>query len=129
MYSAREQADILTELQNNSKTAASKFEGTFEYDVLSSNSIEFGKAEVELEELYKAAFADTSWGDYLTMRAAEAGINRKAAVSAAGKVTVTGTGTVSIGSQFATEAGITFETLEKATVSGSEDIAVKAVTA
>ena len=71
MYEAREQEDILAELQEASATPASKIEGTFENDMLASNSIEFAKLEVELEQAYKAAFAETSWGDYLTMIAAE----------------------------------------------------------
>ena len=49
MYRAREQADILRDLQEHSETPASKIEGTFEYDMLASNAIEFGKVEVELE--------------------------------------------------------------------------------
>ena len=60
MYKAREQEEILEELQEQSESLLSNFEGTFEYDVLSSNSIEFEKLEVEIEQLYKAAFADTS---------------------------------------------------------------------
>jgi uncharacterized phage protein gp47/JayE len=129
MYSAREQVEILAELQDNSKTAASKFEGTFEYDVFSSNSIEFAKTEVELEQLYKAAFADTSWGDYLTMRAAESGIVRKDAVSASGTVTVKGNGTLPNGSIFATAASTQFKTLATVIISGSTDVAVQAVIA
>jgi len=129
MYSAREQADILAELQSKSKTAASTFEGTFEYDVFSSNSIEFAKTEVELEQLYKAAFADTSWGDFLTMRAAESGIIRKDAVSASGTVTVKGNGTLPNGSIFATAASTQFKTLATVTIVGSTDVAVQAVIA
>ena len=64
MYEAREQEDILAELQEASKTPASKIEGTFENDVLASSSIEFAKTEVELEELCKISFAETSYGDY-----------------------------------------------------------------
>ena len=84
MYEAREQPDILKELQDNSTTDASKFEGTFEYDMFASNSIEFAKQEVEREQMYKAAFAETSWGEYLTLRAAEHGISRREATKAIG---------------------------------------------
>ncbi len=112
MYEAREQEDILAELQEASTTPASKIEGTFENDMLASNSIEFAKIEVELEQAYKAAFAETSWGDYLTMIAAEFGVDRKLAVKAKGTVTITGTGDVSVGSRFSTAAGTVFETTE-----------------
>ena len=94
MYEAREQEDILQELQATSGTPASKIEGTFENDMLAANSLEFAKVEVELEQAYKAAFAETSWGDYLTMIAAQFGVDRKRAGKAKGIVTVTGTGSV-----------------------------------
>lgn len=129
MYKARDQAEILKELQSYSELPVSNIEGTFEYDVFSSNSIEFGKVEVELEQLYKAAFADTSWGDFLTLRAAEAGVIRKLAVNATGTVTVTGSGDIPKGSQFATETGIQFETEESVTVNTTATIPVKAVVA
>lgn len=69
MYRAREQKEILQEMINNSKAKTGLFEGTFMYDALSSNSIEVAKNEVEIEEAYKVAFADTSYGEYLTMLA------------------------------------------------------------
>lgn len=50
MYKAREQKDILQEMINSSKAKTGLFEGTFQYDALASNSIEFAKVEVELEE-------------------------------------------------------------------------------
>lgn len=129
MYEAREQEDILAELQEASKTPASKIEGTFENDVLASNSIEFAKLEVELEQAYKAAFAETSWGDYLTMIAAGFGVDRKRAVQAVGTVTLTGTGDVALGSRFSTAAGAIFETTEAASIQKSGKAAVQAVNA
>lgn len=125
-YTAREQADILAELQDWSEVEASNIEGSFEYDVLASNSIEFAKVEVELEQLYKAVFADTSWGDFLTLQAAESGVIRKSATSAIGTVTVSGTGTVSAGSIFATAAGVRFTADEDTVITGSGDVAVTA---
>ena len=126
MYEAREQEDILQELQDNSTTAASKIEGTFENDMLAANSLEFSKVEVELERAYKAAFAETSWGDYLTMIAAEFGVDRKRAEKAKGVVTVTGTGHVSKGSCFATAAGTLFLATENVEAAGSADVPVEA---
>lgn len=126
MYEARTQPDILKELQQNSNTDASKFEGTFEYDVFASNAIEFTKQEVEREQQYKAAFAQTSWGEYLAMRAAEHGVFRKAAVKAIGKVTVQGTGTVPAGSVFATATGINFIAQAETKVDKQADIEIEA---
>lgn len=129
MYKAREQADILKELQELSNTTVSKVEGTFENDVFASNSIEFYKTEIELEQLYNIAFADTSAGEYLTMRAAEAGVIRKLAVKAVGTVTVSGTGDLPRGSRFATETGQLFETTQSIYVNKTADVPVQAVTA
>lgn len=130
MYEARDQAAILSELQEQSAIEASSIEGTFENDVLSSNSIEFAKTEVELEQMLKAAFADTSWGDYLTMRCAEMGVDRKPAVCAIGLVTVTGTAgaVVPEGTIFSTESDIYFVTTKEIQIgeNGTADIPVEA---
>lgn len=130
MYEARTQEEILRELQENSDSPQSKFEGTFEYDVLASNSIEFAKVEVELEQAYKASFADTAaeaGSDYLTMRAEEMGVLRKPATYAHGEVTVTGTGTVLAGSIFTTMAGLRFAVDEEVSVVGSGTVPVTAL--
>lgn len=123
MFEARDQEDILTDLQTDSSTAASKIEGTFEYDMFAANSIEFAKTEVELRQAYNAMFADTSWGEFLTARAAEFGVIRKAATAATGTLTISGTGTVPAGSIFATASGSQYATDVEVTVSGSGTVA------
>jgi len=127
MYKAREQAVILHDLQERSNTPASKIEGTFEYDMLAANSIEFAKVEVELEEAYKAAFADTSWGEYLTKRAAEFGVIRKEATRAVGKVRVRGSGRIAAGSIFQTEGGARYQALKTTDVVQTAVLDVEAV--
>ena len=107
-YESRTQEEILKEVQKWSETAAAKFEGTFEYDVFSSNAIEFQKIELELEEVYQASFGHLNWGDYLTMRAAESGVIRRPAKKSVGTLDVTGTGTIYAGSIFSTEGGTRF---------------------
>lgn len=129
MYEAREQDEILTELQQNVGNDASSYEGTFTYDVLAANSIEFAKQEVEREQAYKAMFARTSWGEYLEMRAEEHGIFRRQAVKAKGTVTVSGNGTVPQGSVFQTFTGIAFYTTKAASITQSGDIPVECSTA
>lgn len=110
MYEAESQEDILKRLQQNAGSQVSSFEGTFAYDVLASNSIEFAKQEVEREEMYKSAFAETASGDYLTLIAADHGVARKEATPAVGNVVVKGNGMVPVGTLFQTEAGISFAT-------------------
>lgn len=125
MYEAREQDEILTELQQNVGNDASSYEGTFTYDVLAANSIEFAKQEVEREQMYKAAFAETSWGECLTLRAEEHGVVRKQSVKAKGTVTVTGNGVVPLGSVFQTPTGVAFYTTQTATITKSGDIPIE----
>lgn len=125
MYEAREQDEILTELQQNVGNDASSYEGTFTYDVLASNSIEFAKQEVEREQAYKAMFARTSWGEYLEMRAEEHGIFRRQAVKAKGTVTVSGNGTVPQGSVFQTATGIAFYTTKAASITQAGNIPIE----
>lgn len=110
MYEAESQEDILKRLQQNAGSQVSSFEGTFAYDVLASNSIEFAKQEVEREEMYKSAFAETASGDYLTLIAEDHGVIRKEATQAVGNVVVKGNGTVPVGTLFQTEAGVSFTT-------------------
>lgn len=127
MYVARDQNEILQELQRQSRIEASKIEGTFENDVLASNSFEFAKSEVEIEQLYKAAFADTSWGEYLTLRAAEFGIDRKPAVKAIGALTITGTKGIIVpqGSVFSTDNNVYFTTDAACTIADNGTVDVK----
>lgn len=110
MYEAESQEDILTRLQQNTGSRVSSYEGTFAYDILASNSIEFAKQEVEREEMYKAAFAETASGDYLTLIAEDHGVTRKEATAAVGNVVVKGNGTIPVGTLFQTESGISFTT-------------------
>ena len=125
MFEARDQEEILRELQEKSESVLSNFEGTFEYDVLASNSIEFAKMETELEKAYEAAFADTSYGEYLTMIAGSVGVIRRQATQAIGTVTVKGNGTVLAGAIFATPAGVRFAATEETVVENEAEIKIE----
>lgn len=128
MYKARDQKEILQEMINNSKAKTGLFEGTFMYDALSSNSIEIAKTEVEIEEAYKVAFADTSYGEYLTMLAKQFGVIRKEATKAVGILTIKGTGTIYEGATFATESGIQFVATENKEIKETGQINIEAIT-
>lgn len=125
MYEAESQDAILKRLQQNTGSQVSTYEGTFAYDVLASNSIEFAKQEVEREEMYKAAFAETASGDYLTLIAEDHGVIRKEATAAVGNVVVKGNGTIPIGTLFQTETGISFATTASIAVKSEATIPVK----
>jgi uncharacterized phage protein gp47/JayE len=105
--------DIQTRLKANLATqlnGQSSVEGTFNKDMIAANSTEFEQAYAEMHLIVEAAFADTSWGKYLTMRAAEFGVIRKEATKAIGKLRVKGEVGASIikGSLFTTAQDIKF---------------------
>jgi uncharacterized phage protein gp47/JayE len=124
-------SDVLTRLKADLATtdnAASMVEGSFNSDMLTANSIEFGQAYNEMNLMMEAAFAGTSWGDYLTMRAAEFGVIRKEATAAVVNLQITGTAGASIikDSLFATAEDLRFYTLSDATVGIDGTVMVKA---
>ena len=104
-------------------------EGTFSSDIFAANAIEFQKMEMELEEAYNAFFAQTAWEEYLTLRAAEFGVIRRAATKAVGILQVEGNGIISEGNIFSTEAGTRFIALESVQIIGSGEIKIEAVEA
>lgn len=132
-FEIKTQDKVLQELKNAYENlyggSLSDVSGTFVGDNLAANAVEFEKAYIEMNLMMEADFAETSWGDYLTMRAAEHGIDRKDAVQAQGTVTVNGTGIVPTGSLFATESGITFEAVKSVTIDKSGDVSIRAVDA
>lgn len=66
------------------------YEGSFSRDLINANSIEFENTYAEMNLMLEAAFANSAWGEYLTMRCAEFGVDRKKAVKAKGRVCFTG---------------------------------------
>ena len=134
MFEAQKRETIATRLKSNLKetlgSEISTIEGTFESDNIQANSYEFEKSYAEMEMIVEAAFADTSWDNFLTMRAAEMGVIRKEAVKAIGKVKVTGTAGAKIikGSLFATPDGTNFYTTADAVIGADKtaEIAIEA---
>ena len=125
----REHEEILSELQGWSNTPESKVEGTFEFDCFSTNGLEFMKVENELAEAYRANFGQTTWGEYLDMRAAEHGVYRREAKKAVGELTITGNGTINLGAIFATEAGTRFVATSTTAIKDIGTIEIEAVKA
>lgn len=123
-------SDVLARLKTNLATTdntATTVEGSFNADMLTANSIEFGQSYNEMNLMIEAAFADTSWGDYLTMRAAEFGVVRKEATAAVVDLTITGTvgATIIKGSLFATIEDLRFHTLSDVIVGSAGIVSVK----
>ena len=128
-FISRTAEEILEELKSLSESAESAVEGTFTHDVLAANAIEFQKIELELSEAYAAFFPQTSWEEYLTLRAEEHGVIRRAATKAVGILHVEGNGIISEGNFFSTEEGVRFVSLENAAIINEGEIRVEAVEA
>ena len=128
-FEQQSKSDVLARLKVDLAAidnTATKIAGTFNADMLTANSIEFGQAYNEMNLMIEAAFADTAWDDYLTMRAAEFGIIRKAATAATTILTISGTvgAPIPSGSIFATSTGLNFTITKDMTVgaTGSVDV-------
>lgn len=112
-FDIQSKADIQTRLKADLATqlnGQSSVEGTFNKDMIAANSIEFEQAYAEMNLIIEASYAHTSWGIYLTMRAAEFGVIRKESTKAIGKLKVTGEAGAKIikGSLFATAQDVKF---------------------
>lgn len=94
IFTAKTKEEIQQNINNTIKNlnpSVSIIEGTFKRDLVNANSVEFEKAYTEIDLLKDASFAITSWGDYLTQKCSDFGVDRKMAQYAHGKVTFTGT--------------------------------------
>jgi uncharacterized phage protein gp47/JayE len=82
MYESITYETILARMLSKVPDTIDKREGSVIYDALAPAAVELQLMYIELDTILKFAFADTSSGDYLAMRAAEAGIERIAATYA-----------------------------------------------
>ena len=105
-----------------------KTEGSYVWDALAPVSMELVFVMLLAKYVLEMSFAQTSSGGYLTMRAEEHGVIRRAAVAATGKIAITGTAnsTIPSGLLLATEGdemqdvtSIQFKTTESVVLDGS----------
>lgn len=126
-FEAEDRQVILTRLieayKRHRKNNVSNVEGTFAFDDLAANSVEFQTTQAEMELLIEAVFPQTSWGEYLDLLADELGngMKRRAATKAEVELTLYGTAgtTVNAGTLFATEGKINFTTTSACTIGTS----------
>ena len=124
-------SDVLARLKTDltiTDNTATTVEGSFNADMLTANSIEFGQAYNEMNLMIEAAFADTAWNDYLTMKATEMGVDRKQATAAVVTLKITGTAGAPIikNSLFSTPEDLKFYTTVAAVLGSDGTITVKA---
>lgn len=117
-----------------------KSEGSYVWDSLAPVAMELVFVSLLAQYVLEMSFAQTATGDYLTYRAAEHGVIRRAAVAATGKITITGTAnsTIPSGLLLATEGdetqdvtSIQFKTTESVVLdgSGNGEVSIEAVLA
>ena len=117
-----------------------KSEGSYIWDSIAPVSIELVFVAMLAQYVLEMGFAQTAGGEYLTMRAAEHGVIRRAAIKSTGAVALTGTAGAIIpaGTKLATEGeesdavvSIQFVTTGSATLndSGNGTVAVEATEA
>jgi len=89
-YENQTQAAILQRMLDATSPSIDKRQGSITYDMLSPASIELALAYIELDNVLKFGFADTTYGPYLDLRCGERGVYRKQAIKAVGSVTFSG---------------------------------------
>ena len=124
------QARLVEYIKQHSKGEETVIEGSFKRDLINATSEEFKNAYFEMDLLRDAAFCSTSWGDYLTAKCSDFGIDRKLAVKAHGHITLTGTANTWIPerSLFQSDSGYKFYTTEESYIgdNGSAIIPIEA---
>ncbi|UKS30146.1 baseplate J/gp47 family protein [Paenibacillus sp. HWE-109] len=131
MYETQTKAAVLQRMLGASDQTLDLREGSATFDLLSPAAIEMARAYMELDNVLKFGFADTTYGPYLDMETSTRGIYRKLAVKAAGSVRFGGTdGTVIAAGTVLSTGGnspILFVTKAAGTIaSGSVTVAAEA---
>lgn len=82
MYNHKTYEAILQSMLNEVPNDIDKRQGSIIYDALAPAAVELAKAYIELDNILKLTFADSSSGEYLTRRCAEFGVNRQGSTKA-----------------------------------------------
>ena len=121
------QQRLISTIKGNPETI---IEGSFKRDIINATSEEFKNAYFEIDLVKDSAFAATSWGEYLTAKCSDMGIDRKLAVKAHGEVTVKGNANAWIPAKslFQSDSGYKFYTTEESFIddNGTATIPIEA---
>lgn len=117
------QKRLVDKIKENPETI---IEGSFKRDIINATSEEFKNAYFELDLIKDAVFAGTSWGEYLTAKCSDFGIDRKLAVKAHGEVTVKGTQNawIPVNSLFQSTSGYKFYTTKESYIGDSGSVII-----
>jgi uncharacterized phage protein gp47/JayE len=113
MYEHQTEQAIKQRMLDGVSNDVDKQEGSFVNDVIAPVAIELGAGYQELDQTLDIIFAETSYGEYLTKRASEFGVDRKLGTKAMGLVKFTGNeGTfVPKGTLLKTAGGLLYSTM------------------
>lgn len=117
------QKRLVDKIKENPETI---IEGSFKRDIINATSEEFKNAYFELDLIKDSIFAGTSWGEYLTAKCSDFGINRKLAVKAHGEVTVKGiqNAWIPVNSLFQSTSGYKFYTTVESYIGDSGSVII-----
>lgn len=113
MYGEQTFEAILERMLNNLPSNIDKREGSVAYDMLAPKAIELAMAYLELDNVLNFGFANTTYGEFLDLKASEAGITRFPSVKATGIVTFSSAVQgliIPIGTVVYTDSGVRFLT-------------------
>lgn len=117
------QKRLVDKIKENPETI---IEGSFKRDIINATAEEFKNAYFELDLIKDSIFAGTSWGEYLTAKCSDFGIDRKLAVKAHGEVTVKGTQNawIPVNSLFQSTSGYKFYTTVESYIGDSGSVII-----
>ncbi|MFI8716222.1 baseplate J/gp47 family protein [Brevibacillus brevis] len=122
--------EILADLLADIPDKYDKQVGEFIYDGLATVAEQFEKTDAKIDDVKGKLGIENLKGVELAQRIKErTGIDRKEATHAVGSVTVTGTGTISLGDLFETPGGAQFHAVETKAIMASGTVKVEAVVA
>lgn len=120
--------DILQEMLDSVPSTYDKTTGSFIYDALKPPAEQLAATDAKIEIVKEKFLISNLSGKELADRInAITGLERKEATKATGVVTLTGTGSVTIGALFETSGGIQFEATETKEIIATGTVSVRAV--
>jgi uncharacterized phage protein gp47/JayE len=132
MYENETYEVILQRMLGNLSDTIDKREGSVAYDMLAPKAAELAKAYIELDNVVKFGFPQTTYGVFLDNKAAESGIYRLLSKKATGRITFTSSIenlVIPTGTVVYTDAGIRFVTDHDTTIfNGSASASITAET-
>lgn len=128
MFESQTQETIRDRMLDNLSNEIDKREGSIAQDLLTPKSIELAQVYLELDNVLKFGFAETSYGEYLDRRVAEVGLTRLNASVAYTTVRLNGpVGTfIPVRTAIYNDVNIRFLTTQEATIGNEGYVVINA---